>query len=51
MNAEAAAFGAQGNERYAKKEYDAAIEAYTKATELQPDFAEAFCARGNTYTR
>ncbi|WP_187150904.1 tetratricopeptide repeat protein, partial [Treponema endosymbiont of Eucomonympha sp.] len=49
LNAEAAAFGAQGNERYAKKEYDAAIEAYTKATELQPDFAEAFHNRGFVY--
>ncbi|WP_162510712.1 tetratricopeptide repeat protein [Treponema endosymbiont of Eucomonympha sp.] len=49
INAEAAAFWERGNARYAQKEYGAAIEAYTKATELQPDFAEAFHNRGNAY--
>ncbi len=34
VNAEAAAFFKQGNEHLNKKEYGAAIEAYTKATEL-----------------
>jgi Tfp pilus assembly protein PilF len=49
INAEAAAFWAQGNERYAKKENDEAIEAYTKAIELQPDYAEALLGRGLAY--
>ncbi|WP_162510889.1 tetratricopeptide repeat protein [Treponema endosymbiont of Eucomonympha sp.] len=50
LNAEAAAFFEQGNARYAQKEYGAAIEAYTKATELQPDYAEAFYNRGVVYS-
>jgi tetratricopeptide (TPR) repeat protein len=49
INAEAATFFKQGKEHNAHKRYGAAIEAYTKATELKPDFAEAFNNRGIAY--
>lgn len=32
-----------------KKDYDMAIEAYTKAIELKPDYAEAYTVRGAAY--
>jgi tetratricopeptide (TPR) repeat protein len=48
-NAEAAAFWERGNEHLNKKEYDAAIEAYTTAIRLKPDYAEAFNNRGIAY--
>ncbi|WP_062328030.1 tetratricopeptide repeat protein [Treponema endosymbiont of Eucomonympha sp.] len=50
INAEAAAFLKQGKKHFDKKEYGAAIEAYTKAIGLQPDYAEAFSNRGCVYT-
>jgi tetratricopeptide (TPR) repeat protein len=44
--AEAVALGDRLRE---KKEFDAAIEAYTKAIKLDPKCAAAFCGRGRTY--
>lgn len=38
-----------GSERLAKKEFDAAISAYTDAIKLNPNKAEAFAGRGNAY--
>ena len=33
-----------------KGDYDKAISAYTKAIELNPEYAEAYCNRGPVYT-
>ena len=39
----------QGNIHLTKNEFDRAIEAYTQAIALNPDFAEAFNHRGMAY--
>jgi serine/threonine protein kinase len=38
-----------GSECYKKKDYDGAIQNYSKAIELNPRYAEAYSDRGNSY--
>jgi tetratricopeptide (TPR) repeat protein len=40
-----------GNSSYAKGKYDQAIEAYTKAIDIDPDFAKAYDNRGAAYAQ
>jgi tetratricopeptide (TPR) repeat protein len=42
---------AKGKACVEKKDYDAAIAAFTEAIRLDPKCAEAYCRRGWTYTR
>ena len=38
-----------GNDYYKQRNLDAAIGAYSKAIELNPDYAEAYCGLGVAY--
>ncbi|WP_187152070.1 tetratricopeptide repeat protein [Treponema endosymbiont of Eucomonympha sp.] len=44
-------FFEQEKEHYAQKEYDAAVEAYSQAIELQPNYTAAFNNRGITHDK
>ncbi len=49
MNKAAEDFCKQGDEYFIKSESGAAIEAFTRAVQLQPDYAAAFLGRGLAY--
>lgn len=42
-------FFSRGEECYEKEDYDCAVDSYTRAIELRPQYAEAFYKRGSAY--
>ena len=39
----------QGGDAYAKNDFDLALKCFTDAIRLKPDYAEAYCNRGDAY--
>ena len=48
---EASQWFEKGKNYYLNKEYDNAIEAFTKAIALDPNYAHAYNNRGNAYNK
>jgi tetratricopeptide (TPR) repeat protein len=49
--ADAETYDKQGREHVDEGEYSQAIEAFTKAIETDPEYADAYNNRGNTYRK